>query len=92
MSKVIDAKKANRANPSLNLPETQDDRVETPKLTPVQEFELVVNQYLMRKDMSPAEAVGFLELKLIEVKENWRAQVGQRIQAIQNQAANETKN
>lgn len=64
--------------------EGSGDKAETPKLLPVQEFELVVNQYLMRKDMSPAEVVGFLELKLIEVKENWRNQVNQRIQAIQN--------
>jgi hypothetical protein len=65
---------------------------EQPKLLPIQQLELVINQALMRNDMQMLEVIGFFELKLIEMKEGWRMQVQQRIQAMQAQAANETSN
>lgn len=65
---------------------------EQPKLLPIQQLELVINQALMRNDMQMLEVIGFFELKLIEMKEGWRMQVQQRMQAMQAQAANETSN
>ena len=68
-----------------------EDRAETPKLLPIQRLEQLVNQCLMQDGITMMEAIGFFELKLIEMKESWRQQVG--LNMIKMQAStNETKN
>lgn len=72
--------------------EAKREEVQQPKLLPIQKLEQVVNQCLMQDGITMMEAIGFFELKLIEMKENWRQQVGINMLKVQAQAANETAN
>jgi hypothetical protein len=75
----------------------QEKKPEAPKPPAIQMFEFTINQML--NDPSNViqihEAVGFLELKLIELKEVWRSRISQSIhqqQELMAQSQNETKN
>lgn len=51
------------------------------ELTPIQVFEHMLNNYLADQSngLNYPEVVGFLELKLIELKEHWSHQIRNQI-------------
>lgn len=69
---------------------TTEHQSPSQKLTPIQEFEFLINTFLKHHpDMQAHELIGFMELKLIEFKETWRIQQAVRIASSMQQASNE---
>lgn len=71
------------------------EEVTTPQFTPIQVLELTVNSILKENNIQLLEAIGFFELKLIELKESFRGQMALRNLAAAQQAQeaqNETEN
>ena len=67
----------------------------TPQFSPIQVLELTVNSILKENNIQLLEAIGFFELKLIELKESFRGQMALRNLAAAQQAQeaqNETEN
>lgn len=83
------------AKEKVNGKKVETEQVEkaqpVPDLLPIQKLEFTVNIFLQENSVPLHEAIGFFELKLIEMKESWRSQVARNILASQ-ESANEATN